>query len=84
MSQTQRDIELVKELFYVTPFVYTGRNLKHQNVYDQKGKHYIEKYRKCKSYMSSAEFHDLMAYMNIQQITDNYYPLRVRERYYFD
>jgi hypothetical protein len=84
MTQREIDRQLVKEMFYFAPAVYTGQSLKHQNVYDYKGKHYIERYRKCQSYMSSLEFHDLIFSMNIQQMEDNYYPLRVRKKYYFE
>jgi len=84
MSQRERDIELVKEMFYFAPVVYTGRNSKLQNVFDYSGKHYIENYRKCKSNMSAAEFRDLMSHMEIEKLTTNYYALRVRKNYYFE
>ena len=84
MTQRQRDVELVKELFYYTPIEYTGSNSKLQNVFDDMGKHYLEKYRKCKSYMSALEFSELMDHMEIQKLGNNYYPLRVRNKFFFE
>ena len=84
MSQRERDVELVKELFYFAPKVYTGSNSKLQNVFNYSGKHYIEKYRKCKSYMSAQEFSELMDHMEIEKLSNNYYPLRVRNKFFFE
>ena len=84
MTQRERDVELVKELFYYSPNVYTGYNSKLQNVFNYSGKHYLEKYRKCGSYMSAQEFQELMDHMQIEKLCINYYPLRVRNKFFFE